>query len=114
MGRRATEHAACQVNRGEVWWLEQPDAGRRPVCIISRQAAIPVLSALLVVPATRTIRGIPTEVALGPDDGMPADCALSFDNVGAVPKALLTDRITRLGPARLAELCAALDVATAC
>jgi mRNA interferase MazF len=102
------------MNRGEVWWLKHPEAGRRPVCIITRQGAIPVLTQVLVAPATRTIRGIPTEVVLGPEDGMPDDCALSLDNLAAVPKALLTSRITRLGPGKLAELCAALNVAAGC
>jgi mRNA interferase MazF len=102
------------VNRGEVWWLEHPEAGRRPACILTRQAAIPVLSQILVAPVTRTVRGIPTEVVLGPEDGMPDDCALSLDNIAAVPKALLTRRITRLGAAKLAELCAALNTATGC
>ncbi|MDQ3677127.1 MAG: type II toxin-antitoxin system PemK/MazF family toxin [Actinomycetota bacterium] len=67
------------MNRGEVWWYELPDSGRRPGLILTRQAAIPVLSALLVAPATRTIRGIATQVRLGPEDGMPTECALSFD-----------------------------------
>jgi mRNA interferase MazF len=102
------------VNRGEVWWIEHPDAGRRPACIVTRQGAIPVLNSVLVAPATRTVRGLPTEVRLGRGDGMPDDCALSFDNLGVVPKALLTERIARLGPAKLAELCAALAVATGC
>lgn len=102
------------MNRGEVWWLDHPAGGRRPACILTRQAAIAVLNSVLVVPATRTIRDIPTEVALGRQDGMPDECALTFDNVGVVPKVLLTERITRLGPAKLAELCAALDVAAGC
>lgn len=102
------------MNRGEIWWLEHPDAGRRPACIITRAAAIPVLTSVLVAPATRTIRGIPTEVTLGPGDGMPVSCVLSLDNVTTVPKSLLTGRITRLAPAKLAELCAALAVATGC
>jgi len=102
------------MNRGEVWWLDHPDVGRRPACILTRQAAIPVLGALLVVPATRTVRDIPTEVPLGREDGMPDDCALAFDNLGVVPKALLTERITRLAPDKLAEVCAALDIATDC
>jgi mRNA interferase MazF len=100
------------MNRGEVWWLEHPEAGRRPACILTRQAAIPALRSVLVVPATRTVRGIPTEVPLGRADGMPEDCALSFDNLTTVPKALLTERITRLNPAKLGELCVALNVAT--
>jgi mRNA interferase MazF len=73
-----------------------------------------VLNAVLVAPATRTIRGIATQVRLGPEDGMPTECALSFDNLLTVPKTLLAERITRLPPARLAELCVALDVAAGC
>ena len=102
------------MNRGEIWWLEHPEAGRRPACIVTRQAAIAVLNTVLVAPATRTVRGIPTEVLLGPDDGMPEACALSFDNLTTVPKALLTERITRLQPAKLAGLCPALKVAAGC
>jgi mRNA interferase MazF len=102
------------VNHGEVWWVEHPDAGRRPACVLTRQAAIPVLSSVLVAPATRTVRGIPTEVALGRGDGMPDECALSFDNLTTVPKALFTVRITALPKTRLPELCAALRSATGC
>jgi len=102
------------VNRGEVWWIEHPEAGRRPACILTRQAAIAVLTSVLVAPATRTVRGIPTEVPLTSDDGMPADCALTLDNVTSVPKAFLTQRITRLPEARLDELCGALRAATGC
>jgi mRNA interferase MazF len=102
------------MNRGEVWWLEHPEAGRRPACILTRQAAIPVLNAVLVAPATRTIRGIPSEVRLGREDGVPDDCALSLDDLATVPKALLTERITVLAPERVDELCAALRVAAGC
>jgi mRNA interferase MazF len=102
------------VNRGEVWWVEHPEAGRRPVCVLTRQAAIPVLTAVLVAPATRTIRGIPTEMTLTRDDGMPEECALSFDNLATIPKTLLTERIARIPDARLHELCGALRVATGC
>lgn len=102
------------MNRGELWWYELPEVGRRPGCILTRQAAVPLLNAVLVAPATRTIRGIPTEVRLGTADGMPAECVLSFDNLLTVPKALLVERITRLPPTRLAELCAALAIAAGC
>jgi mRNA interferase MazF len=102
------------VTRGEVWWVEHPDAGRRPACIVTRQAAIEVLTSVLVAPATRTVRGIPTEVPLSTDEGMPADCALSFDNVTTVPKALLTRRITEVADHRRDELCLALRAATGC
>jgi mRNA interferase MazF len=102
------------VNRGDVWWVEHPEAGRRPACILTRQAAIQVLGSVLVAPATRTVRGIPTEVALARADGMPDDCALSFDNVTTVPKALLTERITAVPEARRDELCRALRAAAGC
>ncbi len=102
------------MNRGEVWWLEHPEAGRHPACIVTRQAAIPVLRSVLVAPATTQMRGIPTEVRLGPEDGMPRECALALENIAPVSKALLTERITRLGAAKLAELCRALNIAAGC
>lgn len=102
------------MNDGEIWWADHPVMGRRPVCILTRQAAIPVLNALLVVPATTKVRGIPTEVELGPDDGMPVQCALTLDNIQPVPRGLLTERITALGPRRLAELCESLRLMAGC
>lgn len=102
------------VNRGEIWWAEHPDAGRRPFLVLTRQAAIPVLDRVLAVPATRTIRDIPTELLLDEDDGMPERCALSFDNIVTMPKALLTERITKLPVEKLEEVCRALKAATAC
>jgi mRNA interferase MazF len=102
------------VNRGEIWWAEHPEAGRRPYLVLTRQAAIPVLDRVLAVPATTTIRNIPTEVLLDEDDGMPKTCALSFDNITTMPKALLTARITRLSVENLEETCRALKAATGC
>src|SRR5215203_2021133 len=102
------------VARGEIWWVEHPDAGRRPFLVLTRQAAIPALNALLAVPATRTIRQIPTEVALDTGDGMPEECALSLDNVTLVPKELFRTRITRLSVERMTEVCWALVLATGC
>lgn len=88
--------------------------GRRPFLIMSRNAAIPVLNSVLAAPVTRTIRGIPTELPLGPDDGMPVDCVASFDNLRVVPKANLVDHICSLRPGRLAHACAALRIAVDC
>ena len=102
------------MNRGEIWWVEHPEAGRRPHLLLTRQAAIPVLTGYIAVPATRTVRGIPTEVRLGAADGMPADCALSFDNIAVIPRAYFVERITKLGPDRLTEVCRALAIATGC
>lgn len=102
------------VARGEVWWYEAPHVGRRPYLVLTRGPAIAVLTQVLAVPATRTIRDIPTEVPLGTEDGMPQDCVLSLDNVTPIRPALCTDRITRLSPARMRDVCEALRVATSC
>jgi mRNA interferase MazF len=97
-----------------VWWVEQPDVGRRPYLVLTRQAAIPALNAVVAVPATRTIRGIPTEVPLDESDGLPTACALSFDNMVTVPKEFFRERITRLSVDRMNDACRALAVATGC
>ncbi len=103
-----------EPHRGEVWWGEIEGLGRRPFLVMTRSAAIPVLHAVLAAPVTRTVRNIPTEVSLGPDDGMPTECAASFDNLRVVPKAYLVDRMCSLEPARLVEACAALHIAVDC
>jgi mRNA interferase MazF len=97
-----------------MWWVEHPDAGRRPFLVLTRQAAIPVLNAVLAVPATRTTRQIPTEVMLDTGDGMPEECALSLDNLTLVPKELFRARITRLSVERMSEVCRALALASGC
>lgn len=105
---------SVRLNRGEIWWYELPELGRRPGCIVTRQSALPVLNAVLVAPATRTIRGIPSELSLGVQDGMPSDCVLSFGNLITIPKSFLVEQITSLAAPRLPELCRALRIATGC
>ena len=102
------------IARGDVWWGELPDVGRRPFLVMTRDAAIPVLQSVLAAPITRTVRGIPSEVPLSPADGMPDDCAASLDNLRVVPKAHLVERLCTLDAARVLEACAALRVATDC
>ena len=106
--------AALTPSRGEVWWYERPEEKPRPVLIITRDEAIGKLNEILVVPATSTVRGIATEVPIGRDDGMPKAGALSLDNTFLARKALLTERITTLGPDKLHLVCTALATAVAC
>ena len=70
------------MNRGEIRWytFRSPDK-RRPVLILTRNDVIDRLNEIIVAPATRTIRGLATEVVLSPEDGMPVLCALNFDHV---------------------------------
>jgi mRNA interferase MazF len=102
------------VSRGDVWWYEPPDAKRRPALVMTRTEAAQILNELFVVLATTTIRGLPTEVELGLEDGMPRSCALNADHATAADKIFLTDRITQLGPGRMAEVCRAFALATSC
>ncbi len=102
------------VARGEVWWSEDEQLGRRPVLVLSRSAVLPVLARPLVAPLTTRVRGLPTEVALDTADGLPQPCVVSLDNVQPLAAAVLVERITELGPARMRAVCIALAVATDC
>lgn len=102
------------MRRGEVRWAEHPDWPRRPAVVLTRDEAIDHLNEVFVVLATTTIRGLPTEVELGPADGMPRACVLNADSVASLPKGYLGDLITTLNAERLAEVCRALDHATGC
>jgi mRNA interferase MazF len=101
--------------RGEVWWCELPEIGRRPVVVLSRDAAIPRLRRALVGPCTTTIRGIPSEVLLEPgDDPVPRAAAVNLDSVESVPLATLVERVGRLSDERVRQICGALEIAVAC
>lgn len=99
--------------QGEVWWAEAEDK-RRPVLVVTRDEAIPVLRRIVVAPVTRTVRGIPTEIALSAAEGLDVDCAASFDNVQPISRTLLTERVGGLGAERRDEVCRALDALADC
>jgi len=103
-----------EPERGEVWWAELADTGRRPFLVVTRSRAIPVLHSVLAAPLTRTVRRIPTELRLGPDDGLPTECAASFDNLRVIAKRYLTERVCVLDSLRMLEACAALRNAVDC
>jgi len=101
--------------RGELWWCELADFGRRPVVVLSRDVAIPRLRRALVAPCTTTVRGLPSEVVLEPsDDPVPRRSAVNLDSVESVAVATLVDRLGRLRADRMDEVCAALAVAVDC
>lgn len=102
------------VTRGEVRWYEDEHVPRRPVLVLTRQAVVDRLTHVIGVPATTVVRGVPSEVPLGPEDGMPCECVLSTDNAGQFRRALLSDLVTTLDPVTLQRVCAALAVSTDC
>jgi mRNA interferase MazF len=99
---------------GEIWWGEAPDERGRPYLVLTRDEAIPVLRTILVAPITRTIRGIPTEVRVGPEEGLPAEGVAALDNILTFPKAMLVRRLGALAPERRREPCDALRAVTDC
>jgi len=101
--------------RGEVWWCELADVGRRPVVVLSRDAAIPRLRRALIAPCTTTIRGLTSEVVLEPeDDPVPRRSGVNLDSVESVSVGALVERVGRLSGDRMHEVCAALAVAVDC
>ena len=97
------------MRRGEVWWANlPPPAGRRPVLLLSRDAAYKVRQSVTVAVITRTIRGIPVEVKLGTGDGMPSECVVNLDDILTTPKMLLTERLTILSEEKLALVARAI------
>lgn len=101
--------------RGELWWCELTEIGRRPVVVLSRDAAIPRLGRALVAPCTTTIRALPSEVVLEPgEDPIPHRSAVNLDSVESVSIAVLVTRLGRLADSRMREICGALEVAVDC
>jgi mRNA interferase MazF len=98
--------------QGEIWWAEAMDK-RRPVLVVTRSQAVPVLTWVLVAPVTRTVRGIPTEISLGPDQGLTEPCVASFDNVQPIRKSFLTSRLGALTDSRRA-ICTAMAAMADC
>lgn len=101
--------------RGEVWWCELPEIGRRPVVVLSRDAVIPRHRRALVAPCTTTIRGLVSEVGLEPgEDPIPRRSAVNLDSVESVSVSVLVQRIGCLADTRMRQICAALAVAVDC
>jgi len=93
------------MRRGEIRWytFSSPDK-RRPVLLLTRDQVIEQLDQVIVVPATRTIRGISTEVLLSSDDGMPTTCALNLDHLGIVHRSRLGSLLAALPDSRWPEV----------
>ena len=90
------------MRRGEVWWADLPSpAGRRPVVLLSRNESYAVRELVTVAPVTTRIRQIPTEVALGMEEGLPNRCVANLDTITTIPKLSLTERISALAPEKL-------------
>jgi mRNA interferase MazF len=103
------------VNRGDIWTyrFKSPDR-RRPVVVLSRQEVIPLLRTVMVAPVTSTIRGAPSEVALGPEEGLKHESAANLDHVQTVERSRLVAFVGTVSAAKMRRICAALSIATGC
>jgi mRNA interferase MazF len=106
---------AGRLERGEVRLCRFPSPDKeRPVLILTRGTAIQYLSRVSVAPITSTIRGVPSEVALGVEDGMRQPCAANLHNVVTVAQNVLGRRLAQLSTRRMREVCVALAFALGC
>lgn len=102
------------VAQAELWLMETPNEKRRPVLVVSRDEVIPVINNVVVAPVTTTLRSIKTCIPLGTAEGLDRESVASFDNLAAVPKAVLTQRLGRLGVGGREQICAALGALADC
>lgn len=98
--------------QGEIWWAKTEDK-RRPVLVVTRSEAVAVLTSIVVAPISRTVRRIPTEIQLGPDEGLEIECAASFDNLQRILRSALTEKAGALG-LRRGEICDTLRALADC
>lgn len=103
------------MQRGEIWWAAVPGAGDRPVLVLTRDPVADRIGRVVVAALTRTVRGLVSELPLtASDDGVAADCVVSFDNLHTVPRAALRRRVVTLSDARMEEACRVMRAATGC
>lgn len=106
---------AGRIARGDIRLIRvrRPDKAR-PVLVLTRDSAVPYLSRVTVAPITSTIRAVPSEVIIGPDDGMKRPCAVNLHNVVTVARHDIGRRVAQLGDDRMGEVCRALGFALGC
>lgn len=102
------------MKRGEIWFADVGRGGDRPVLVLTRDPVADRIGAVVVGQLTTTIRGLTSELRLGPVDGLKQDCVVSFDNLHTLPKSSFRRRVAILSPTRLDEACDQLADALGC
>lgn len=105
----------ARVNRGEIWLHTfRPPDKRRPVVVLSRQGAIPLLSTVIVAPITSTIRGLASEVPVGDREGLKHPSVVNLDHLFTVPQSQLERYIGHLDESSMELVCRSLAVSLGC
>lgn len=102
------------MKRGEIWFADVGRGGERPVLVLTRDPVADRIGAVVVAHLTTTIRGLTSELRLGPVDGLKRDCVVSFDNLHTLPKSSFRRRAAVLRPTRLDDACDRLADALGC
>jgi mRNA interferase MazF len=103
------------IARGDVRLYQfAPPGKKRPVVVLTRDSAIAYLSTVTVAPITSAVRGVPSEVVLGVEDGMKTVCAVNLHNAVTISQQRLGKRVSRLGSSRMVQICAALRFSLGC
>ncbi len=106
---------AREVARGEIWMLKLPSPDRRrPVLILSRSSLLKVLHTVTVAAITSTLRGAPTEVAVGPEDGLKQVSCVNLTNVFTIRQSDLHQYVGSLAPHKMRDVCHALNISCGC
>ena len=106
---------AREVNRGEIWLLDLPrPEKRRPVLVLSRPALLRVLHTVTVAAVTSTLRGAPTEVELGTNEGLKKTSCVNLCNLFTIPQSQLRGFVGTAGEEKMRQVCRALEIATGC
>lgn len=106
---------ARRLSRGEIWGYESAAPEKcRPVLILTRQEVIALLHTVMVAPITSTVRGAPSEVIVGIEEGLKAESAVNLDHVQTVEQSRLRRYIGQVSPRKMRDVCRALAVAVAC
>jgi mRNA interferase MazF len=100
------------VRRGDVWLADLDKS--RPVIVLTRDPLGRLLHSVIIAPVTSTIRGLSTEVPLGPDDGIRQQSVANLDNIQLLSRDRFRRRIGRVRPSTMRAVCAALSIAVDC
>lgn len=98
--------------RGDVWLARLDKV--RPVVVLTRDPMGAFLHRVIAAPVTSTVRGLATEVPIGPEAGIRAQSVVNLDNAQLVPRIRLLERLGRVPPITMQEICQALSIAVGC
>ena len=104
--------SASAPRRGDVWLADLDKV--RPLVVLTRDPMGALLNAVIGAPITSTVRGVSTEVRVGPEDGVRAESVVNLDNVQLIARSRLVRRVGRARPSTMTAICAALATAVGC